>query len=157
MTDNTTSFLLAEYKASFDMIISIENRRGIFLHYYAIVFGATATVSGALFGKMESTMPVPTKLSLAALFLATAFTGVAIVGVLLSERRGNLRYKARLNHIRQLLLKDNEPSSVGEMYLAREQHNPGGLGRTLKFVIPVIATQAIVAAIAAIVLATSVF
>lgn len=157
MTDNATSFLLAEYKASFDMIINIDNRRGVFLHYYAILFGATATVSGALFGRMGVDMETYTKISLVVLYLATALTGGAIICVILSERRANVRYRARINQIRQLLLKDDDPASIGETYLRSEQHSPKGLGRTLKFVIPVIAMQAATATVAALILGLSIY
>jgi len=149
-------FLLAEYKASIDVILGIEGRRATFLSYYALMFGAVASIGGTIFARFENALAFETVLALAALFTVTSVVGVAVIWVLMSERGANVRYRIRINEIRTILLSSQPPTTDGAdvkelsdpstqtavaAYLQRETHNPKGIGRTLKFIFFAITVQ----------------
>ncbi len=132
MNDNVKNFLLTEYKASWDMILAIDNRRATFLNYYGLLFGGALTVTGSLLQRSHGDPGAATKIALVILLTATAIAGIAIIGVLRSERNANLRYRVRINRIRSIFATQCEGDLETRYFDIEKEHHPKGMGQTLR-------------------------
>lgn len=139
MSPEEKDFLIAEYNAAWAMVRSIDERRGTFARYYAILFGGSLSVVSAIFASQPSPSYAVTA-ALNLILITTAAAGGVIIYVLLSERSANIRYRQRANKIRQVFLSDSTDGKI-EQYLNKEVHDPRGVGRTLPGIFFLIAIQ----------------
>lgn len=146
----TKDFLLAEYKWSTDMVVHIDNRRATFLNYYAVIFTAAVSIAVGVLARDVHPLPFYAKVALAVLFGSTACVGLGVVGVLRSERAANVRYRKRINMIRELMCAKENDLDI-DRYLAAEKHEPSGRGQTLGIIFKIIGTQAFIATVSAVV------
>lgn len=125
-------FLIAEYNASWTTIQNIDNRRGSFVRIFTLicigVYSIVAGISNA--GHLET---IETKYFISLLLIPSTLGAILFVGVLMSERSANIRYRKRVNNIREMLLTNSKNEAVSE-YLVGETHNPKGIGKTLKLI-----------------------
>ena len=139
---DTKDFLLAEYEKSFDMVINIDNRRGVFSRYYAALTSAIIGLSGTLIFANSDVSNVEAWLITGMLSIGI-ITGALTLYVLFSERRANIRYRKKINLIRELLVEtgtdlskkylDPRNASIGiKTYTNQQKAQPKGIGSTLK-------------------------
>lgn len=143
MSVDEREFLLAEYHAAWDMILKIDERRGAFARYCTILFGGAFSVVSAIL----ASQPLPSSealIGLGAILATTAVAGCVIIFILWSERKANVRYRKRINKIREIFLAVSPDQKIGE-YFKSEAHSPGGIGQTLPGIFLLIALQIAVA------------
>ena len=114
------------------MILAIDNRRAIFLNYYALLFGGALTVTGTLLQRSNGDLDATTRTALGILLFTTALAGGAIIGVLRSERSANVRYRNRVNRIRSIFASQSDGDLEHRYFDFERDHAPIGIGRTLK-------------------------
>ena len=144
MTDEERTFLIAEYEASWDTIQNIDERRGTFTSYYAILFSGVLSVIAAILAK-DTSPNMQTRWGLILVLVSAIVAGIAVVGVLRSERRANVDYRRRVNRIRALFLASSAEAGIQQYFQIEQTHDPKGIGRTLKWIFSMIAVQMAVA------------
>lgn len=149
MDSNQKDFLVAEFNTAWDMILAIDSRRGIFSRYYNILFIAVLAVStNVLINAKEIDFLACFGLTL--VFVFTFLAGSVTKGILESERSGNIRYRKKINLIREVFLSRSEDplikeylshSELGIKLLSQENQQPEGVGSTLVGIYRLIAIQ----------------
>lgn len=149
MDSNQKDFLVEEYNKAWDMVLAIDSRRGVFSRYYNILFLAVLAVStNVLVNAKEIDLVVCVGLTL--VFAFTYFTGNAAKGILESERSANVRYRKKINLIREVFLGSSEDATIKEYLshselgiklLSQEKDQPEGIGRTLVGIYRLISIQ----------------
>ena len=139
MTENERQFLIAEFTTAWEQIFKIDDRRGVFLRYYTIIFlGVISFFAGLISSSNKIGLEISVILSFVLLF--TLYAGVVIRGVLESERAANVRYRRKINLIREIFLKNSgyedvqfyiQQKDIGVL-LFSEDTQPAGVGRTLQ-------------------------
>ena len=107
MDSNHKDFLIAEFNKAWDMILAIDSRRGIFSRYYNILFLAVLAVSTNMLVKIDE-LNVATCVGLSLVFIFTYLAGNVTKGILESERSANIRYRKKINLIREIYLGESE-------------------------------------------------
>ena len=154
MIPDEKEFLLTEYRASWDTIQNIDNRRDRFVSYYALLYGGVTSVIAALLNAPGMLQARGVRIGIIVLILATAMVGVTIIGILWSERDANIRYRERVNWIRKIFLSGATlPSEVAKYFEEERKHDPHGLGRTLRWVFTMLVIQIVIALLAALAVA----
>jgi len=123
-------FLLEEYKASWKMILAIDERRGKFVQYYsAVVIAVLAFCANLLKDKNLFDKACPLDSStvriINCLALLTIVAGFAVIWMLIAERCANIRYRKKVNLIRELILEGTDFS--GDKYLGNEAYEDLGV------------------------------
>lgn len=160
MIEKGRDLLIEEYKTAWQMILNIDERRGKFIHYFSFVFiGVIGVVVNLLkdinlFDEVSTLCPSQVVMVNVLLFVAT-IVGLTVIYMLIAERAANIRYRKKVNLMRELLYKATDIPK--DEYLDRNRkdsvdlgiktfHNdkqPKGIGKTLRggfgFVIIVIA------------------
>jgi len=136
---NHKDFLIAEFNKAWDMVLAIDSRRGVFSRYYNILFLAVLAVSTNVLVKIDE-LNTATSIGLSLIFIFTYLAGDVTKGILESERAANIRYRKKINLIREMLLGASEEevikeylshSELGIKLLSQESDQPEGVGRTL--------------------------
>lgn len=139
MDSNNKDFLIAEFNKAWDMILAIDSRRGIFSRYYNILFLAVLAVSTNMLVKIDE-LNVATCVGLSLVFIFTYLAGNVTKGILESERSANIRYRKKINLIREIYLGNSEENVIKEYLshpelgikiLSQESDQPVGVGSTL--------------------------
>lgn len=139
MDSNHKDFLIAEFNKAWDMVLAIDSRRGIFSRYYNILFLAVLAVSTNILVKIDE-INIATCIGLSLVFMFTYLAGSITKGILESERSANIRYRKKINLIREIFLSSSEDeaikeylshSELGIKILSQESDQPEGAGRTL--------------------------
>lgn len=125
MTPDEKDYLLVEYKASWEAIQNIDNRRDRFASYFALLYGGVTSVVVTVLTQQSPPAQSATlvRAGVIVLVLATVIAGVAILGILRSERDANVRYRQRVNRIREVFLSGDTDPRVAA-YFATEHHSP---------------------------------
>lgn len=152
METHEKDFLIAEYNKSWDMVLAIDSRRGVFSRYYNILFLSVLAVSvNIALNYAQWDLKITLGLSLLCLF--TILAGIVTKGILESERAGNVRYRKKINLIREVLLSNSKNESIQEYLthtelgiklLSQELEQPQGVGRTLIGIYRLILVQQVV-------------
>lgn len=118
MDEPTKDLLLAEFETSWRQLFNIDSRRGIFFNYFNLAFFAVLTFTAGVWVKGTA----PTMLAavaLSATYLLLAMMAQAIRAVLLSEREANVRYRKKINLIREIFLAESSDPRI-QKYLTRK-------------------------------------
>jgi len=141
-------FLLLEFETAFEHIQRIDDRRMRFVEFLLTLNSLLATGVAAVLIATQSDEP-SLELDSGHVVLVTlaACLGILGIGVIAwmvdSERKANVRYRMKVNHIRGLFLANSTHPGI-ERYLENyrvlgtptdKSPQPGGLGRTLKGVV----------------------
>lgn len=147
-------FLMSEFNQSWEMIRSIETRRSEFLRFFSLVFlGVLSVATSILDNNQELTLLVA--LGLSSLFFFTLLSGSYVVKVLKQERAANVRYRKKINLIRELVLQASKGEAI-DQYLSTKglginqyskDEQPSGLGSTLPVIFHLIALQQVACAL----------
>ncbi|MEE3320295.1 MAG: hypothetical protein VX258_06380 [Pseudomonadota bacterium] len=139
MESNHKDFLIAEFNKAWDMVLAIDSRRGVFSRYYNILFLAVLAVTTNVLVKIDE-FNMAACMGLSLVFVFTYLAGDVTQGILESERAANIRYRKKINLIREILLGSSEEevikeylshSELGIKLLSQESDQPEGVGRTL--------------------------
>ena len=148
MDDNEKDFLLAEYEASWDIIQNIDDRRDRLASHSALLGGGVTAVVVGVLTQGESITPA-VRWGLVILVLIAAAVALGIGGMLLSERRANVRYRKRVNLIRDTFLSASK-DKVEAYYKTENHHHIRPIGGTLPWVFWMLGLQILVGVGAAI-------
>lgn len=139
MDDDERAFLIAEFEQAWAMVLSIDDRRFRFVEYYSAVFTAILTAASALVS-WHGTVDASTATPLSALLLIGVLVGLTFVGMLKSERTANIRYRKKINLLREMFLKDSGAELIQDYVVNHEdlgiklftdKEQPSGVGSTL--------------------------
>ena len=111
MKDNSKEFLIKEFETSWQQLFHIDNRRGTYSSYFNVAF------FGVLAFTVKEWMDTSQITPLSALCLTIAYSLLAIMGeivvqILESERAANVRYRTKINFIRELFLSEDDDEKV---------------------------------------------
>lgn len=132
--------LLLEFESSWQQVFSIDNRRGVFFNYFNVAFFGVLTFTAGVWSKAGAPT-LPAALALTATFILLIFMSRAVVEILESERDANVRYRKKINLIREMLLAHLadpkiqyylEQKQIGIKTFTAERDAIDPVGRTLK-------------------------
>jgi len=158
MDSNQKDFLISEFNTAWDMILAIDSRRGTFSRYYNILFLAVLSVSTNILVNIEK-LNFVICVGLTVVFAFTYLVGNTTKGVLESERAANVRYRKKVNLIREIFLGKSEEeiikhylshTELGIKLLSQESEQPEGISRTLDSIYQLIFIQKVALIICAI-------
>lgn len=144
MIEKGRDLLIEEYKTAWQMILNIDERRGKFIHYFSFVFiGVIGVVVNLLkdinlFDEV-STLCSSQVVMVNVLFFVATIVGLTVIYMLIAERAANIRYRKKVNLMRELLTENTDLS--GNKYLEHKWSEdlgiitlsirPRGVGKTL--------------------------
>ena len=157
MQDSEQGFLMKEYETAWQMIQKIDDRRGAFARYYSILFTAVVGIAGnILIGTQDLTLQAA--ISISFLFFFGALAGFITIKILQSERKGNVRYRQKINLIREIFLAKSKDTAIKKYLKHKElgiklfsnqaKNQPQGIGQTLRWIFGRIIIQIVVLLIA---------
>lgn len=132
--------LLSEFETSWQQVFSIDNRRGVFFNYFNVAFFGVLTFTAGVWSKAGAPT-LPAALALTATFILLIFMSRAVIEILESERDANVRYRKKINLIREMLLAHLpdpkiryylEQKQIGIKTFTSEKDVIDPVGRTLK-------------------------
>src|SRR5690606_32184243 len=146
---DTVQFMLSEFQSAWNMLEALDNRRGTYFNYYMVAFSAAMGFS--LNSIKEGTQEKFTLILILILCLAISIAGIFLISALVSENKANVRYRNKINYIRELFLDHNDSEEI-KKYIRLEKHmgtklfsyDPTGLcdiGNTLKMFIAIILVE----------------
>ena len=118
MDDHTKDFLLAEFQTSWQQVMNIDNRRGTFFNFYHVAFFGALTFTASLWSKLD-TPSLATAIALSIVDLLLIFMGKAVKEILESERSANIRYRNKINLIREIFLSGTKSNKI-RYYLSQK-------------------------------------
>ena len=110
-------FLLKEFDTSWQQIIAFDNRRGIFFSFFNIIFVAVLTISSSLWVKSDHPSLL-VSIGLTLIYIMTILVSYTIIKILESERSANVRYRKKINLIREIFLKETKNTGI-QYYLTQ--------------------------------------
>ena len=164
MQAQTKDFLIAEYESSWQQVLNIDTRRGMFFNYFNVVFLAVLTVvanlwdggeaSAASLAAVEGAAPsLPSAVAITIILLFTILIGNTLVKILKSERAANVRYRNKINLIRETFLSNPTDPKI-EFYMKQkdlgikdftyDKESINATGRTLKRIFKLIRIEQVV-------------
>ena len=142
MNGKEPHFLLEEYKTAWQMILNIDERRGKFVRYYSFIFLGVFSLSVNLLKNVGSSNPLlfPQAIMITGLLTSAIVVGAVVMRLLYAERNANIRYRKKVNLIREILLKNSKNTDVTDYLTYKElgiktftkDEQPKGLGGTLR-------------------------
>jgi hypothetical protein len=151
LSEAEVSFLLAEFTTAWDMVLAIDNRRSVFARYYTVLFVGVVAVISSFFLRLSS-VDLLVCVGATLMLAFTIVAGVTVRKILESERGANIRYRRKVNLIREMFLAESKNPNIrkylshkelGILLLSQEKLQPEGVGRTLKFIYRAILMQQI--------------
>ena len=139
MDSNQKDFFIAEFNKAWDMVLAIDSRRGTFSRYFNILFLAVLAVSTNILVNIEK-LNIITCVGMTLVFAFTCLAGNSTKSILESERAANIRYRKKVNLIREVFIGKSEEEiikwylshkEIGIKLLSQESDQPEGIGRTL--------------------------
>jgi hypothetical protein len=141
MKEYSKDLLIAEFESAWQQLFNFDTRRGMFFSCFNVVFFIVLTFTASVWAK--GTQSLFTAIALSSTFVLLAFMARAIKGVLESERAANVRYRMKINLIREMFLAEDEDPAI-QKYLEQkdlgiktfsgEGNEIGKVGGTLKHV-----------------------
>jgi hypothetical protein len=119
MDEQQVRILVAEFETSWQQLFMIDNRRGAYFLCYSVVFAILLT-SAILALTLLPPPSLSSALAMSVAFATHALFGRALIGVYESERAANVRYRKKINLIREILLKDSNNADI-EFYLQQKE------------------------------------
>ncbi|OEF07613.1 hypothetical protein [Vibrio genomosp. F10] len=111
MENHEKEFLLKEYDTSWQQILSFDTRRGIFFNFFNFAFIAVLSLSSGVWVKSnEQTLFVTIILSL--VYIMLLLVSYTVIKILESERKANVRYRKKINLIREMFLTKSDDEQV---------------------------------------------
>lgn len=118
MDEATKDILLKEFDTAWQQLFNIDGRRGVFFNYFNAAFFAVLTFTANVWTK--GTAPTMlTAIALSATYVLLAFMAQAVKSVLQSERDANVRYRKKINLIREIFLGESDDPKI-QKYLSRK-------------------------------------
>jgi hypothetical protein len=118
MEQSAEEFLRAEYEVAWAHIREIDNRRLRFTEFYISLNAILSTAITAVVVRGDD--PVLSAGNVALIFVGAVIAtsaGLAVLGMLRSERRANVRFRKRVNYIRGIFLENDQDIRI-ERYLS---------------------------------------
>ncbi len=149
MESEQKDFLIAEFNKAWDMVLAIDSRRGTFSRYYNVLFLAVLTISTHILVRIDR-LNIVICVGLSLVFIFTYVAGETIKGILKSERNANIRYRKKINLIREVFCGDSEDDLInlylshkdlGILLISQDSEQPKGIGRTLAGIFKLIRIQ----------------
>jgi len=117
--ERTRDMLLAEYQSAWQQVQNIDTRRGTFSSYYNLGYLGVLAFVANLWSK-PGDVTLTTMLLTTAVLVFSYLTAITIVGILESERKANLRYRKKINLIRENFLADSQDPKI-QHYMQRKE------------------------------------
>jgi len=118
MKEYSKDLLIAEFESSWQQLFNIDTRRGVFFNYFNVAFFGVLTFTAGVWAK--GTQPsMLTAVALSATFVLLAFMARAVKSILESERAANVRYRKKINLIREMFLAEDDDPRI-QMYLKQK-------------------------------------
>lgn len=149
MDVDNRDFFIAEFNTAWDMIFAINTRFGMYSRYNNLLFLSVLAVSTNILINIEK-MNVVSAAGLTSVLAASFASCMATVGILRSERAADVRYRKKINLIREMFLGKSEDEktkhylthkNIGIKLLSEEGEQPKGFGRTLNRILGLIRIQ----------------
>lgn len=115
----TKDFLIAELETAWSQVIGIDNRRGLFANFYNVGFLAVLAFVANLWSKGDP-VTITTMILLTTVLLFAYLLADTVIGILESEREANVRYRKKINLIRELFLSDTSDPKI-LFYMERKE------------------------------------
>jgi hypothetical protein len=147
--DFTKDFLIAEFESSWQQVLNLDNRRGTFSNYYNLGFLGVLAFIANLWSK---TGPITwtTMVLTTAVLAFTYLIANIVIGILESERQANVRYRKKINLIREIFLADvtdqkiqhyMQQKELGIKDFSNDEKTINPVGETLKGIYRMIELQ----------------
>jgi hypothetical protein len=117
MKQHEIDFLQKEFETSWQQIRGFDTRRGVFFNFFNFTFVAVLSFSSTMWIKGQEQSMFST-VSLSLIYLMLLFVSYTIIKVLESERKANVRYRKKINLIREMFLSESEDEKIKD-YLTR--------------------------------------
>ena len=111
MTEDEKKFLITEYESSWQQILNIDTRRGTFANYYNVSYLGVLAFIANIWSRKEP-IALPMMLLITAILVSSVLFARTIKGILSSERAANVKYRKKINLIREILLSDSTDSEI---------------------------------------------
>ena len=119
MDQSTVEFLRAEYDTAWAHIRGIDDRRLKFVEFYISLNAVLATVIATVVTRSKGSMFTFGNFVLVLIGgIIVAGSGITIFSMLRSERAANIRFRRRVNYIREIFLEGSKDDRIRE-YLNR--------------------------------------
>jgi cation transport regulator ChaB len=141
MDNNEKDFLLAEFNTAWDTIQNIDIRRGTFARYYSAFFVAVLAIVVKILFDKDNNIGLLMCIELNVILLLTLLVAVIVKDILKSEREANIKYRKKINLIREIFLAGSNDekiieylkhSDIGIKVFSQKDDQPTGDGKTLK-------------------------
>lgn len=119
MKETSKDLLVVEFEYSWQQVFNIDTRRGVFFNYFNVAFFIVLTFTANVWTKANQPALL-TAVALSATFVLLAFMARAIKAVLESERAANVRYRKKINLIREMFLAEDDDPKI-QMYLKQKE------------------------------------
>jgi hypothetical protein len=145
----TKDFLIAEYESSWQQVLNIDTRRGTFSNYYNLGFLGVLAFVANLWSK-TGPITLTTMVLTTAVLVFSYLIANTIVGILESERQANVRYRKKINLIRENFLSDVDDPKIlhymqrkelGIKDFSNDEKTIDAVGGTLKGIYKMISLQ----------------
>ncbi|SDA16539.1 hypothetical protein SAMN05216315_10814 [Nitrosospira sp. Nsp18] len=147
--EHTKDFLIAEYESSWQQVLNIDTRRGTFSNYYNLGFlGVLAFIVN--FWSRPNPITWTTMVLITAVLVFSYLIANAVIRILESERKANVRYRKKINLIRENFLSDmTDPNilhymqrkELGIKDFSNDEKTIDAVGGTLKYIYKMINLQ----------------
>lgn len=117
--EHIQAFLLAEFQTAWKQVQDIDTRRGTFSNFYNLGFLGVLAFIANLWNK-PGDVTLTTMLLTTAVLVFSYLTANTIVGILESERKANIRYRKKINLIRENFLSGSDDLQV-QHYMQRKE------------------------------------
>ena len=149
LTDTEVKFILAEFETAWKMVLAIDERRFVIIRFYSLLFAAIMSVVATILVTNGEHNYKGLSLACVGVLFTGVIIGILVIYMLRSERRANIRYRKKINFIRELLLAESSNSNIVKylkeksigIKLYSSDPQPKGLGSTLSKVIPIICIE----------------
>lgn len=123
---DSVEFLLSEFRTAWSMLEAIDNRRGIYFNYYNVAFfSVTAFLANLLNTKQQSIFALIISFLICISFV---FAGYKIINALKFENKASIRYRNKMNIIREIFLLEDENNNINNS--EKIKHYLGNRGYT---------------------------
>ena len=119
MKEESKELLIKEFETSWQQLFNIDNRRGVFFNYFNLAFFAVLTFSIEMWVGVDS-LNLSTALTVSGIYGFLIIMSNAVVKILESERAANVRYRKKINLIREIILSNDDDPQIS-MYLERKE------------------------------------
>lgn len=111
---------MKEFETSWLQLFNIDNRRGIFFNYFNVAFFVVLSLTASSLWSGNADLSLSKLLGLTVIYVLLIFMAAAVRLILESERSANVRYRKKINLIRELYLSDSNDPKI-QLYLNQKE------------------------------------